>query len=374
MNNTLGLYIHIPFCQSKCRYCDFYSLKQSNSTKQSYVNSLKTHLKLWGEQLAKKTVDTIYFGGGTPSELTVNQLNDVLLTVKAQFPLTQNCEITLEVNPEHLTKEYCMGLKETGINRVSVGMQSCNNQTLQLIGRRHTATDVVNGVKNLKQAGITNISLDIIGGLPREDEMQLKESIDFALGLNIPHLSFYLLKLEPNTYFYNHKDEFTFAGDDKQADLYLFAANYIESLGLPQYEISNFAKKGFESKHNLKYWKLKDYLGLGPSAHSMVNNKRFYYKRDLQRFLSSNTLKNIVQDGAAQPIEYLMLSLRLKSGFHLVTAKEQFSLEILPRFFKTVDTLEKNGLVVMKDNILSLTKEGFLVSNSIISALADCIT
>lgn len=366
---TLGLYIHVPFCTAKCHYCDFFSLEQDEKKQAHYVRSLVRHLQLWGQKTKEKTVDTVYFGGGTPSQLTTEQLELILNTIDKSFSLAKDCEITLEANPEHLSQNYCNQLYNLGINRVSLGMQSAHDTTLTLIGRRHNAQDVKNAVKNLQQSGIHNISLDIMGALPQEDEKELQESLEFALNLNVPHLSFYLLKVEPGTYLFAHQDQYTFANEDQQASLFVFASNFLEQNDFTHYEISNFCKTGFESKHNLKYWQAKEYLGIGPSAHSLLSGQRFYYPNSLNKFNLCNNLNCIVLDQPFEPIDYFIFGLRLNTGVNFKKAKELFGLQFKTNFFTQARELEKNKLVLLSESSLKLTKEGFLVSNAIISHL-----
>lgn len=372
MKQTLGLYIHVPFCDSRCYYCDFYS-STSDLLKENYINALKYHLSLWGEEVDDYEIDTIYFGGGTPSCLRAFQLQEIFSSIKKVFTLTKTCEITLEANPEHLTPETCNAYKELGINRISIGVQSSNDITLQAIGRRHTKKTVATATENLLEAGIENFSLDLIGGLPGEDEKDLDNSIAFAVSLKPKHISFYLLKLEEGSVFYKQQKFLSLLDEDQMADLYTFGCEKLQEAGYFQYEISNFSHPGFESKHNNKYWTLEDYLGIGPSAHSMVAGKRFFYPADLNTFLTED-LTQIKTEGDVDPFEYLLLGLRLTGGISLKIAKEQFGLQVdNPEFLKKVSFFKGHHLLTLKGDNLALTRAGFLLSNSVIGELVEAL-
>ncbi len=365
MSDNLALYIHIPFCRGKCPYCDFFSLRGDTQDYNSYIVSLKEAIIYWSEKIDKK-VDTIYIGGGTPSVLKAEQVADIINTIKSHFKVTENAEITMEANPKSALNFDFSIVKEAGLNRMSLGIQSANKNELKILGRAHNNDDIKATVKNIKSSGINNISLDLMLGIPEQTIESLKNSIDFCCGLDVEHISVYILKIEENTYFYNNRDKYNFPDEEATADLYLFAVDYLEQKGFNQYEISNFSKTGYESKHNLKYWNLEDYLGIGPAAHSFLNGKRFYYNRSIEDFSNNK----IIDDGTGgNESEYIMLQLRLTKGLNLDKYKEAFGEYPDKDFFDKVKKYCNLGFMSYDNNTIKFTKNGFLLSNSILSEL-----
>ena len=304
-NNILGIYIHIPFCDGKCNYCDFFSKKSDPKEIERYCDILISNIKTWGLKLKDRTVDTIYFGGGTPSILGSDKLVGILNVVKNSFRITRDCEITLEANPSSGKGIDFAMLKNSGFNRVSLGMQSSSDEELRLLGRRHTNADVINTVRSIKESGIKNISLDVMLGIPLQTEESLKATLDFCLNLKVQHISTYMLSIEPETVFGRNREKYDFANDDTQAEFFEFTSKYLKRNGFKHYEISNFCRDDFFSRHNMRYWKLKDYLGLGPSAHSLIDHKRFYYPSDVQAFEENK----YIEDGAGKTKEeFIMLA------------------------------------------------------------------
>ncbi len=362
-----GLYLHIPFCEKKCNYCDFYSSFVTEDLLESYTNALKREIKQWGGKF-NRPIDTIYLGGGTPS-LLAYRLKDVIDAVKSSFCVTNGCEITLEMNPKGDTEYLLQCAKEAGVNRLSIGVQSGIDEELKMLGRTHTARDAEKTVKKARELGFSNISLDLMIGLPNSSFETLKNSLDFLTHLNPEHISAYILKNEPNTAF--AKKELNIPNDDETAEQYLFMCDHLEKKGYSHYEISNFCRENYESRHNLKYWQGIDYLGIGPSAHSSVNGERFYYNRDLKGFIKGNSP---VSDGKSGGIEeYVMLHLRIKDGIDLKEIEKEFNVKISPDFLFKCDTFCKNGLINLRENKISLTNKGMLVSNSIITEILECI-
>ncbi|MCH5298272.1 MAG: radical SAM family heme chaperone HemW [Ruminococcus sp.] len=365
MSDTIGLYIHIPFCRSKCPYCDFFSLRGNESDYSSYVELLKSKIEIWGKKIKKK-VDTIYFGGGTPSVLGAEYICDVLSYIKNYFEVYDDAEITLEVNPASGKFFDFAAVKKHGVNRISLGLQSANDNELKLLGRIHSIDDVNNTLSLIKNSGIDNISLDLMLGIPEQTKESLKRSIDFCAESGVTHISSYILKIEDGTIFDKRREQYKFPDEDTTADLYLFAVEYLSAKGFKQYEISNFSQSGFESRHNLKYWNLDDYLGIGPAAHSCVDEKRFYYNRSIENFKNDV----IVDDGTgATSEEYILLQLRLSKGINIEKYKEVYGESLPTDFYKKIDKYCKLGLMNQDKNSVSFTPRGFLVSNSIIADL-----
>lgn len=356
--NDIGIYVHIPYCNSKCPYCDFYSLADK-SRAQEYANAVNVKVKNFTKEIFCKA-NTLYIGGGTPSSLPVNLLVSIVENVKNSF----NCvpeEITVEFNPSDADIDYFKELFACGVNRLSFGMQSAVDSERRALGRRADKNQVEKAVKLAKEAGFNNISLDLMLGIPNQTSASLSESIIFCADLGVQHISAYILKLEEGTFFYKNAHKLNLPDDDETADLYLLAVSELEKAGFKQYEISNFAKEGFESKHNLKYWRLEDYFGIGAAAHSCINSKRFYYPRDIEYFINGGEPISDGESGTRE--EKIMLGLRLKEGIK----KELLSSKALGE----LPSLEQNGYVGITPSNIFLTPKGFLISNTIINTLIE---
>lgn len=383
----LGLYLHIPFCAAKCAYCDFYSGFASELMLGRYTARLTGEIRKWGREI-RRPVDTVYFGGGTPS-LLGGRISEVMSAVRESFELLPGTEITLEANPEGFKTDppalpdFLSAALDSGVNRLSVGVQSGIDHELKILGRRHTAAEAENAVKLARQAGFKNISLDLMLGLPGSDCGTLLKSLDFITKLSPEHISAYILKLEPNTAL--ARRGITLPDDDSTADQYLFACEYLKKSGFLHYEISNFARPGYEGRHNLNYWNGGEYLGIGPSAHSCLNGRRFFYPRDLKAFLDdSRSVKTpadkntafpqsisplIISDGyGGSAEEYIMLKLRTSDGINFREYERRYG--PLPKeFYEECRRLEKAGLMRADESSAALTDRGMLVSNSIIVRL-----
>ena len=360
MTNPIGLYIHIPFCLKKCNYCDFYSVAVNDPLKKDYVEALIKEIKQWGGSLGRP-IDTIYFGGGTPS-LLAKFLPRIMKEVKASFCLLEGAEITMEMNPADNCEEILNFALEAGVNRLSIGAQSGNAQELEVLGRRHTLNQTAQTVQLARTLGFNNISLDIMLGLPNSSEKSLEKSLEFITDLEPEHISAYILKIEENTVFHKIYDTLGLPDEDSTADQYLQMCKYLENKGYEHYEISNFSKSGYESHHNLKYWRGAEYLGIGPSAHSFVDGKRFYFKRDLSEFLEGTSPLSDGEGGSEE--ERIMLALRLSKGVEL---------EMTEDLEKKCRLLSQNKLLNINDQNISLTDQGMLLSNSIITEILECI-
>lgn len=365
MPDFLGLYIHIPFCPSKCPYCDFFSIRGKNDDYDKYVNTLNKKIKIWSDKI-RKPVDTVYFGGGTPSVIGADLLCSILNTIKTNFNVNKNAEITFEANPNTGKFFDFEKAREIGFNRISIGLQSANNNELKLLGRTHNISDAINTIELSKKAGFSNISLDLMMGIPEQTTESLKHSIDFCVNNEVTHISSYILKLEKNTVFYKKQNKLNLPDDDKTAELYLFAVDYLRNNGYIQYEISNFSKPGYESKHNLKYWNLEDYLGIGPGAHSLLNNKRFYYNNSFEEFYKDVVTNDCICDTEE---EYIMLQLRLSKGLNFDEYKKFFGHNMPEELIAKAKKYEKLGFLNVTDTNIRFTTKGFLVSNTIIADL-----
>ena len=365
-----GLYLHIPFCAKKCAYCDFYSACVSDGMLDSYTESLIREIKNWGGVLRRPVFDTVYFGGGTPS-LLGERLAAVTDAVYSAFEITSGAEITLELNPtgdRSKTADFMKTARKSGINRLSVGAQSGSDRELKLLGRTHTAADTLAAVNAAREAGFDNISLDLMLGLPGSDTGTLSKSIDFVLSAGPEHISAYILKIEENTYFYKMRDSISLPDDDSVADQYLYMCERLEKSGYTHYEISNFCLPGRESRHNLKYWRCGEYLGIGPSAHSFINGKRFYYPRDMKAFIKGT--KPVYDGNGGDAEEYIMLRLRLAEGLDLKELESRFGINT-DKIKKAILPLEKAGFLKTGDSTIRLTDKGMTVSNSIITEILE---
>lgn len=361
----IGLYLHIPFCKSKCPYCDFYSFSGKENQKNEYTKVLNERILTSITALHCKG-DTLYIGGGTPSVLGAENLATLVKTCKSGF-LTDNAEITVECNPHGLDEDFFKVLYASGVNRISMGLQSAVDNERRILGRLSDRNQVENAVKMAQKVGFHNITLDVMLGIPQQTEKSLNETLDFCISLGVPHISAYMLKLEENTHFYKNQHKYNFPDDDLTADLYLQMCETLESSGIMQYEISNFAKQGFESQHNLKYWHCEEYLGIGPSAHSFLNGKRFYYDRDFDSFINGNSP---IHDGFGGDFtEYAMLNLRLVDGLNENKVFERFGYNIPNELYEKSKIFIDNGYMKKSENGLTFTQKGFLMSNTILAEI-----
>ena len=375
----LGLYIHIPFCKQKCAYCDFYSLSGREDRMDDYTDALCAHLAETAPFAAGHTVDTVYFGGGTPSYLGEKRLVKILKTVSKKYHVAKDAEITLETNPDSAGDwKTLKALRKAGVSRLSLGMQSACDAELREIGRIHTMDQVRAAVEAARKAGIGNLSLDLIYGLPRQTPEQWLENLAAAADLAPEHLSCYGLKVEEGTPLFARRETAGLPGDEEQADMYLHTVEYLAGRGYRQYEISNFARPGRESRHNLKYWLLEEYAGFGPGAHSDFGGVRYAYDRDLEGYIRG------VRDGTPmlseserippleRDTEWVMLGLRTVRGLD----PREFETRFRRRFACFLPFLEQcrqAGYAVREEGRWRLTPRGFLVSNQIIGGMLDAL-
>lgn len=403
--SDIGIYIHIPFCKRKCAYCDFFSVCSLKAADGFTSAVLKDMERFRGKGIK---ADSLYLGGGTPTELGKERLCGIIDRARDIFGIEPSAEITVETNPQtagdetqdgndtsdavrsdgrrrqrtdgegvpcgesggkNKTQELYKSLFDSGVNRLSIGMQSSDDKELEFLGRRHKAEQVKAAVTAAKAAGIENISLDIMLGIPFQTEKSLEKTVEFADSLSVSHISAYILKIEQNTAFYRlfKQGKLDVCDDDLTARLYLSAAEQLEKRGFMQYEISNFAKKGFEGRHNLKYWHDEQYLGFGPSAHSFFRGRRFFYPRSLKDYEAGVCPTSDGEGGDAE--EYLMLGLRLSEGISFEKYEKRFGQPLPEKTLKTARELEKHGLMIVTEKGFSLTRQGFLLSNEIISRL-----
>jgi oxygen-independent coproporphyrinogen-3 oxidase len=361
--SRLGIYIHVPFCGRKCAYCDFYSVNWSKSAAVDYTAAVLRNIRHYGDKA--RTVDTVYFGGGTPSLLTAEQISSIISEIRSCFALEESAEITLEANPCTLSAEKLAELRKIGINRLSIGVQSMIDRELKILGRMHTAERAEQAVLEAARAGFDNISCDLMIALPDQKPEDMRFSIERMAALPIQHISAYILKTENGTPFDCAEIRDRLPDEDSTAELYLDMVELLEKQGFMQYEVSNFAKEGFESRHNTRYWKCLDYLGIGPAAHSCYEGKRFAVERDLSAFIAADVQQVTVTDESPCGFEeFAMLRLRLKEGLILDDVPEHRA-ELL----KKLPPLLKEGYAETDGERIWLTPKGFLMSNSVIEYL-----
>lgn len=375
--NKLGIYVHIPFCRSKCTYCDFYSCPDSEQVMDEYLHALSNHLKESSAYTKNTVVDSIYIGGGTPSFFGERRLKELLKQLYRRFRVAKDAEVTVECNPDSATEKLFHTLTRCGVNRISLGAQSAVDEELKIIGRVHTFEQVQQAVALARAAKIKNISLDLIYGLPLQTKESFADSLEAIAALEPEHISCYGLKVEEGTPLYRQVERgLLLPDDDMQADMYLQAVDYLAQHHYKQYEISNFARPGMQSRHNLKYWMGQEYLGFGPGAHSYMNGRRFSIVKDTQKYIEHMTSGAALLDESetldrhARACEYLMLRLRTLRGIEEWEYRREFLMNFEP-VEKKLFEFELGGYVVRDDRRWHLTPKGFLLSNLIIATLLD---
>ncbi len=364
----IGLYIHIPFCLQKCAYCDFYSIPgRDESLQNRYINALTLHMKTLSATMEDRVFDTVYIGGGTPGLLTAEMLTVLMNGIKDSFTLAADAEITLETNPAVADEAKFRIMRGLGINRLSMGMQSSVETVLKTLGRLHTFDQFAETFHDARRAGFENISADVMYALPGQSVKGLLATLEALIALSPEHISIYGLKVEENTPFGRMGEKLSLPDEDTQCEMYEHACELLESAGYHRYEISNFAKSGYESKHNLRYWHREEYLGLGPAAHSFVDGVRYSYPRDIEDYITAleqgrfpETDSRVMLTPTEEKDEEVMLGLRLAEGIvadNNLLAKCQSYL--------------RYGFMEQKGARIVFTTKGFLVSNTILAELMD---
>lgn len=376
-----AVYIHAPFCARKCPYCDFYSLPAKAYDISVYLSSLQSAIAQSASLAGRAgSIDTIYFGGGTPTLLGAHGIGALLEKINDSFSIGRNAEITIECNPGAIPAGLLEELRAAGVNRLSIGMQSCSKRELEFLGRAHTHDQTRRALKSARRAGFTDISCDLILALPGQTELDIKKSIEQCAGMGADHISAYLLKIEDNTPFAKKGVDALCPDDEKTAGLYLAAEEMMRWYGFLQYEISSFAHEGHRGRHNEKYWDCLPYLGLGPSAHSFIGGRRRSFPRDIAAFndaCGKNSAFGSIwlDNGSGGEIEeYLMLRLRLTDGINFDALSRRFpSFSRLEALLERGAALAREGLARVTSGGLSLTARGMLVSNQAILYLLDGI-
>ena len=370
-----GIYIHVPFCKTRCAYCDFFSTTLGE-LKSRFVDAACSELQFRQDYLKSEPIRTIYFGGGTPSQLSEAHLNQLFTYLEKTFDLSTCMEITLEANPDDLTDDYVRMLTTQPINRLSLGIQTFHNDTLQLIHRRHTAQEAIEAVGRCQQAGFTNLSIDLIYGLPNETPEHWLSDLQTAISLDVPHISAYHLTYEPGTHLWQmlQRGEIAEASEETSLTLFHMLCEELDKAGYEHYEISNFARSGYRSLHNSAYWHEVPYLGIGPGAHSFDGESREWNVSSLQRYIEAlesggRDFERESLDKSMRYNEFIMTRLRTCEGIPLKTLQQRFGIKFYNYCIRLAASLLKQGLLLQQDDSLKLSQEGIFVSDGIIAEL-----
>ena len=372
----LGIYIHVPFCRSKCQYCDFYSVTtKDDKLLDGYLDAVCTHIKEAGPLAPDYAVDTIYFGGGTPTFFGADGMAAILTAIRKAFRVLPNAEITFEANPDSVSDRLLRRLRSEGFNRVSLGVQCDDDEILKKLGRPHNYAQAVAAVQRIRKFGFKNLSIDLMFGLPGQSVMAWERTLKNVLKLNPEHISCYGLQVEEGTPLYAYREYCNLADEDTQADMYLTTVDVLQQYGYRQYEISNFCRKGNVSRHNLKYWNGEPYLGFGPNASSDFGGSRFTIVRDLNAYIEGmkhggQVLQEVQQIAPRERAgEYLMMRLRTAAGIDPKVYEQRYLLPFKPLEKFLLECKERGLATKTYDGRWHLTPNGFLLSNSIISEL-----
>lgn len=379
---TLGLYLHIPFCISKCRYCDFYSIPEAaRPVPDKYVDALCEHMHEYALQARDYAVTTVYIGGGTPSLLTPDQMKKVIKKLKSSFHLSTKCEISMEMNPKTADYTKLRAFRKLGINRLSIGIQSFDDADLSICGRAHNAADAVSVFTAARKAKFENISFDLMYGIPGQTLQTVVNNINTAIHLEPEHISLYGLKVEEGTPFWFDRHELAFPDEETERSMYFTAVGLLEKAGYHQYEISNFARRGYSCRHNLKYWNCDEYLGFGPAAHSYFGGKRFSLKKDLNLYMDSFDPETSVDTPLvdeyidipypSRVAEYVMLRFRLTAGISLEAFRKKFGRDFEEMYLEKLAPYLKSGHVIRTPKGYAFSPEGMYVSNYILARVVD---
>lgn len=376
--HTLGLYLHIPFCVRKCHYCDFCSAAASADTRAAYVDALCAEIAAKSALATGHSVDTVYFGGGTPTLLSPSDFSRIMRTVRAHFDLLADAEITTECNPVTGCDALFEGLVAAGINRVSIGVQSVHDNELALLGRAHNFADFLSTFDAARRAGLSNISADVMFGIPAQSVKSLGETLDTLASLPLSHLSAYGLRIEEGTPFDRMRDTLPFPSEDEEAEMAELVPTRLEKHGFARYEISNYARNGMISRHNLRYWLGEEYVGLGVAAHSFFDGVRYANCPDTNAYLRAAregawdalVCERHVIDAHDAREEYVMLRMRLASGIDKADFKARFGTSFEDAYGK-LDVLVANGLLTNRAERVAFSARGMQLSNAILAEWLD---
>ena len=371
MTDKTGIYIHVPFCLSKCHYCDFCSRTRADEeVKSLYVKRLCEEIRACGDGLGEKrpVADTIYLGGGTPTLLSPKQFDTILNTVNDVFQIDAHAEITAETNPKSADLSKLSEMRSVGINRLSIGMQSIHNNELRALGRIHDHAGFLVSYSDARRAGFDNISVDLMYGIPEQTVTSFEESVRELVSIAPEHISSYCLTVEDGTNFDRRRDSLTLPDEDTVSDMYRVMTDILRIGGYDKYEISNFAHNGRASRHNLKYWKREDYLGFGPAAHSFYDGVRFANSRDVEGYLEGRDIREYSEkiEGRDAADEYVMLGMRLSEGIDIGEFNRLFNIDFMEHYGNTFKRFAPE-YVSIDDKRCAFTDKGMFVSNYILS-------
>lgn len=371
MNNSIGIYVHVPFCVQKCKYCDFCSFdKSTQDVRADYVSALCSELEREAACVRERTVDTVFFGGGTPSLLSICELDKMLSVLHKNYNVQKNAEITLEMNPATANKEKMKSMHQMGINRVSIGMQSSDDKELELLGRIHTYSDFLRTFDDARAAGFDSINADVMYGIPSQTLSSLEKTLSSLTSLSLDHVSAYSLKIEEGTPFYSMRSELSLPCEDEEYGMYLLCTQMLSDAGYSHYEISNYAKKGKQSRHNLKYWRAEEYLGFGVSAYSYLDSKRYGNSRDISDYIKNGgrcTHTDVDElDTNDKMSEYIMLAFRLREGVSEAEFYSRFGVSFSEKYESQLNKFLNSEYMKHEDGRYFLTDKGMYVSNSIL--------
>ena len=367
----VGIYIHIPFCKRKCNYCDFCSEAADEAKIERYTDTLCEEITAYkdGKSIS---VDTVFFGGGTPSVLSPRLFGKIISSLRKSFDILPGAEITAEVNPGTVTEEKARAFFECGVNRISIGVQSIHENELKKLGRIHNFDEFLDTYNLFKMVGIENLSVDLMYGIPEQTLFSFEKTLEEIIALSPNHISCYGLIIEEGTPFFEKRDELDLPSEDEEYAMYSLAHKMLSEHGYRHYEISNYAKQGFYSRHNLKYWHNEEYIGFGISAHSYFLGKRFYNTSDFDEYFSLDSAKYRKEEReevGTDPFEYAMLALRLEDGFMLDEYEKLFGKSFINGNEEKIKSFAERGLLKVNNGRISLTHEGFYLSNLILSEL-----
>ncbi|MBE5813061.1 MAG: oxygen-independent coproporphyrinogen III oxidase [Clostridiales bacterium] len=373
MMKKLALYIHFPFCKQKCYYCDFKSFANKETYVESYINALCKEIEMYHYLNEKYEISSIYLGGGTPSYIDSKNIIKVLSIVRENYNIAHNSEITIEINPGTLNKEKLQDYYSSGINRISFGVQSTNDEILKRIGRIHSYKEFVENYKLAREIGFNNISVDLIFGLPEQNIEIWNKTLEDIIKLNPEHISAYSLKIEEGTPFYamQSKGSLELPSEEIEREMYYLLKERLKKNGYEQYEISNFSKSGYESKHNIAYWERQDYLGVGSNSASCIENKRFSNEENLEKYIeiiNKNELPVVYEEELNEEdifMEEIILGLRMLKGINATEILKNQPRERIENFLKNKENLLKNGLIEENRDIIKLTDRGLDLANQV---------
>lgn len=369
----IGLYVHIPFCKRKCNYCDFCSVPAEDDAVAKYIDSLNEEIKSY-KRLEKIKVDSIFIGGGTPSYISASNILKITDTIRNSFLVTDDVEFTIEINPGTLDVEKAIAFEKAGVNRVSIGMQSIHENELKKLGRIHNYNEFVSAFEIVKKYITDNINVDIMYAIPNQTKESFERTLESVIELQPTHISCYGLIIEEGTPFFDWKDSLMLPGEEDEVLMYTLADSLLCNAGYEHYEISNYAKPGYRCVHNLKYWKDEEYIGVGISAHSYYEGKRYSNTCDFNEYYNScgeKYRKVQAHIKGKDPFEYAMLALRLSDGFSLSEYEALFGKSFLDGKEMLINKYEANGLMKIDGDRIKITSKGFYLSNALLTELLD---